>query len=83
MEMRRMGEEMLVLCDDLGYGDDVSESEDDSEWWEGLEDDGVDGEREIIWREILENSCGCYDIGDKNFRLLTRNSRSKFAKIKF
>ena len=29
------------------------------------------GEREIKMREMLGRSCGCYDIGYKNFKLLT------------
>ena len=95
-EMRRMGEEILALGDDLGDCDgddgDSSESEYDSEW-EGLEEVGVKvyrvqrlggrnvkvGEREITMREMLGRSCGCFDIGDENFRLLTSKSISKFA----
>ena len=88
MEMRRMGEELLALDqEDLGAsvdGDsDSSESEDEMK---GLEEcwlqmyrvqrlGGIKvevGKRKIKMREILGRSCGCYDIGTKNFRLLIR-----------
>ena len=75
-------------------GDSVSEC---SEWEEdGCEEvwcdvhqrvqrlGGVDvrvGWKRIKMRELLGRSCGCYDMGDENFRLLTRRSRSKFAHV--
>ena len=45
---------------------------------------GVDvrvGLKMIKVRELLERSCGCYDIGDETLRSLTRRSRSKFAHV--
>ena len=37
------------------------------------------GLRQMQVRELLEGSCGTYDIGENNFRLLTNKNRSKFA----
>ena len=95
MEMRRMGEELLVLGeDDLGIsvdGDRDSDSSESENEMEGMEEVWLEmyrlkrlggvtvklGMRKTKMREILGRSCGSFDIGDKNFKLLDLTTRSK------
>lgn len=46
------------------------------------EDSEVDSEEdEYEKRSMLRRSCGCFDVGKKNFDLLTSSGKSKWAKV--
>ena len=51
-----------------------------SDWWSDRY--GVQhrvGGSKVKVKDMIRGSCGCFDIGAANFKLLTSNIRSKFA----